>query len=321
MLPRPPARARCPILLQPSKSRRLGCRSGVMPARSSLPALTCSGETEAARGLLPAPMASAGQAASAVLRGAVAKVKSRGWGQSPERGVRARPSPATLQSFPSRGTCPSPFSEPPPAPGCNPWARPGCDTSAIRRSWRGDRNGHRGLYPGAAALPLPSERRGRTDRQTRAVTVPLGPPPPPPVGQRRVFGRVCSRLHYRCHPSGVSPACPVSPQPGPRLALPIEPLGPLGVQEGVIKGWCWQGWAVQGVPLAGGSQLSPAAPQFHSAAGQPSLELLPVPLPPFLGEGDLETCWGISVGALALPGAVGWLSKPGGEGSGFHVPA
>lgn len=48
---------------------------------------------------------------------------------------------------------------------------------------------------------------------------------------------------------------------------------------------------------------------------QPSLDLLPVPLHvlPFLGEGDLETCWGISIRILALQEAVGSPSRLAGE--------
>lgn len=56
-------------------------------------------------------------------------------------GVRACPSPATLQSFPSRGACPNLLFLDPYGPQVPGQGQAG-DTSAICRSWRGNGNGH-----------------------------------------------------------------------------------------------------------------------------------------------------------------------------------
>lgn len=141
-------------------------------------------------------------------------------------------------------------------------------------------------------------------------------------------------------PNGVSPACPLSLHSGPCLPMQIEPLHALGVQEGLIKGWCWQEWLCRGSQLpcpmeplsswAGDRQQSAWG---HSAREQPALDLLPMPLYvlPFLGEGDLEThLWNSTAGG-SLSGS--WHGKGlwdpcpslagvgGGGRSEFHVLA
>lgn len=171
------------------------------------------------------------------------------------------------------------------------------------------------LQPHLPPLPLSSKRQGRTNRHGACRCH--------QPWARGFFGWVCTRLHYRCPHRGVTRLPHV---PRPLLPMEIEPLHPLGVQEGLIRGWCWQEWAVQGIPLSGGSQLSPVpwSPSVHGLGTQCHRAAVPGPaacasacaafpwgrrLGKLLGEWH---SWEISIRVLALQGVLG--SRPGSGG-------
>lgn len=122
------------------------------------------------RGLLPALLRSCSEDA---LQRSSAEVGGR-----VRTGVRACPSPATLQSFPSRGACWfwTPPSHPPPPPQPHGLQVPGQgragDTDVVRRRWWGNGDGHmctltrhRGPLTPPPASP-PFQRATGMDKQT-----------------------------------------------------------------------------------------------------------------------------------------------------------
>lgn len=162
-------------------------------------------------------------------------------------------------------------------------------------------------------------------------------------GQPRVFGWVCTRPHYRCPRRGVTrlPHVPAPRSPPARAdRATASPWGAGGADKGLLLA----GMGCAGNPAVGGVDpsfllshaLSSRAgdrqqwARGRSAAGQPSPDLLPLPLHVllFLGEGALETCWGNGAAGgspsgswhcrglwgpcPSLRGVVGSMSLPGG---------